>query len=106
MDVIANRGTPRHYDQGGAHTIYDHLACFGQDHEAELVLHDFDAEFAYKSGTSVFFSGKALEHSVKKWPAEKERLVIAHYVTDNVQDRLKLARPLLPTQLGWWSKYR
>jgi hypothetical protein len=48
------------------------------------VLHNFDAELAYKSEISVLFSGKALEHSVKKWSAQKDRLVIAHCVTDDV----------------------
>jgi hypothetical protein len=102
MDVIANRVTPPHRDRGGATSFYDHLVSFGQDHDAVLLLDDFHAEFAYKPGTSVLFSGKVLTHSVPKW-SEGERLVIAHYAKDNVQERLNVARPLLPTQLGWWS---
>lgn len=102
MDIIANRVTPKHYDKGGAFSFYDHLVSLGQDHDAELWLHDFQAEFAYKPGTSVLFSGKVLAHSVPEW-SEGERLVIAHYAKDDVQDRLNIATPSLPTQLGWWS---
>ena len=105
IDVVANRLTPEHYDKGGAITRYDHLVSFGQDHKAELVFHDFDAEFAYKPGTSVLFPGKVLAHLVPMWTVGKERVVMAHYVRDSVLNRLKLARPLLPTQSGWWSKY-
>ena len=104
MDIISNRLTPRHYDKGGALSFYDHLVSFGQGHDAQFLLHDFDAEFAYQSGTSVLFPGKVLAHSVPEWSGG-ERLVIAHYVKDNVQDRLGLSKPLLSTQLGWWSKY-
>jgi hypothetical protein len=105
IDVVANRLTPKHTDDGGAITFYDHLVSFGQDHEAELVLHDIDAEFAYKPGTSVLFSGKVLAHSVPMWSEGKERVMMAHYVKDSIQNRLEVARPLLPTQLGWWSRY-
>jgi hypothetical protein len=105
IDVIANRRTPKHCDKGGAPTLYDHLASFGQDHEAELLFPDFDAEFAYKPGTSVFFPGKALAHLVPEWTEGKERVVMAHYLRDAVQNKLELARPSLPTQLGWPSRY-
>jgi hypothetical protein len=104
MDVIVNRLTPQHYDKGGALSFYDHLVSFGQGHAAKLLVDELDAEFAYQSGTSVLFSGKVLAHSVPEW-SEGERLVIAHYSKDNVQDRLGVPRPFLPTQLGWWSKY-
>jgi hypothetical protein len=104
MDIIANRLTPQHCDKGGALSFYDHLISFGEGHNARLELEDLDADFAYQPGTSVLFSGKVLIHSVPAW-SEGERLVIAHYSKDNVHDRLGVARPLLPTQLGWWSKY-
>lgn len=104
MDIIANRITPKHCDQGGAVTYYDHLISFGQDHDAIFRLDDLDAEFPYLPGTSVLLSGKGLAHSVPEW-SKGERLVIAHYSKDEVQDRLGIARPSFPTQLGWWSKY-
>jgi hypothetical protein len=104
MDVIANQLTPWHYDNGGALSFYDHLVSFGQGHDAQFLLDDFHAEFAYQSGTSVLFPGKVLAHSVPEWSGG-ERLVVAHYSKDDVQDRLEVPRPFLPTQLGWWSKY-
>lgn len=105
MDVIANRITPEHCDLGGALSFYDHLVSFGQGHDAQFLLHEFDAKFAYQSGTSVLFPGKVLNHSVPQWSGG-ERMVIAHYAKDDVQDRLELRRPLLPTQLGWWSIFQ
>lgn len=104
MDVIANRITLDHCDKGGANTFYDHLVNFGPHDEAELHLPDLGAYFIYQPGTSVLFSGKALYHSVDKWQGG-ERMVIAHYAHDNIHDRLRVARPLLPTQMGLWYKY-
>jgi hypothetical protein len=105
MDVIANRITPTHYDQGGADSFYDHLVSFGQDHDAHFVVDDLHGKFAYQPGTSILFSGKVLGHSVPQW-SKGERMVIAHYTKDNVQERLRVARPLLPTQLNWLFNYR
>lgn len=104
MDVIANRITPRHYDQGGAVSFYDHLISLGEDHDACLLLDTLHGEFAYQAGTSALFPGKVLAHSVPEW-SRGERIVIAHYSKDDVQDRMQVPRPLLPTQLGWWSKH-
>jgi hypothetical protein len=103
MDLIVNRETPLHYDQGAANTFYDHLVSFGQHTGAHLVLEDIHADLEYEPGTSVLFSGSVFRHSVLKW--EGERLVMAHYTKENVYDRMKEAKPVLPTQLGWWSKY-
>jgi hypothetical protein len=52
--------------------------------------------FAYQPGTSIFFPGKVLAHLVSAW-SRGERMVIAHYAKDNMQDGLRLPRPLLPT---------
>lgn len=105
MDIIANRISPSHTDQGSATTFYDHLVSLGQDHDARLFLDTLQGEFQYKSGTSVLFPGKVFRHSVPEW-CGGERVVIAHYSKDGVHDRVNVARPLLPTQLGWWSKYQ
>lgn len=104
MDIIANRVSPPHTDRGGAVGFYDHLVCFGQDHDARLHLPELGGQFAYGPGTSVLFSGKALTHSVPEWSGG-ERLVIAHYAKDEVHCMLDVPRPSLPTQFGWWSKY-
>lgn len=103
LDLIANRLTPMHRDKGGANSFYDHLVSFGQHHDAYLCLEELNAQFAYQPGTSVLFSGTALQHSVTSWSGE--RVVIAHYAKDLVMERLGVARPSLPTQLGWWLKY-
>ena len=92
MDIIANRLTPEHCDRGGALSYYDHLISFGQGHNAKLLVNELQGEFAYQPGTSVLFTGKVLTHSVPKW-SEGERLVIAHYAKDDVQDRLGVSRP-------------
>jgi hypothetical protein len=105
MDIIANRVTKPHTDQGSATTFYDHLVSLGNDHDARLILDTLQGEFEYKSGTSVLFPGNTFLHAVPAWGGG-ERLVIAHYSKDGVHDRVNVARPSLPTQKGWWSKYR
>ncbi|HXB12563.1 MAG TPA: hypothetical protein VNZ45_11285, partial [Bacteroidia bacterium] len=62
----------------------------------QFLLYDFYAMFAYQPKTSIFFPGKVLAYSVSAW-SRGERMVIAHYAKDNMQDRLRLPRPLLPT---------
>lgn len=104
MDVVANRKSKEHMDLGGAISFYDHLVSFGQGHDAKLLLRELGAQFAYQSGTCALFSGKALAHEVEWWSGG-ERMVIAHYANDDILNRVKVARPLLPTQLGWWTKY-
>jgi hypothetical protein len=101
MDVILNRSTPPHCDSGSANTFYDHLVSLGQGHKATLGLDDLQAEFAYLPGTSVLFAGKVLKHSVPAWD-DGERVVITHYSKDEVHERLKVVKPSLPSQLGWW----
>jgi hypothetical protein len=104
MDVIANRTSPEHFDRGGAVTFYDHLVNFGQDHDARLCVDALKAEFVYRPGTSVLFTGKVFEHSVPHWSGG-ERMVIAHYSKDNVHLRLDVERPLLPNQADWCTRY-
>jgi hypothetical protein len=104
MDVIANRITPGHCDEGGADSYYDHLICLGHKHDARFCLDDLEGTFAYPPGTSILFSGKGLAHSVPEWSGG-ERMVIAHYTKDAIHDRMGVARPVLPTQSSWWSEY-
>jgi hypothetical protein len=104
MDVIANRLSPPHYDESGTKNFFDHLISFGEGHNAKLYIEEFHSTFNYQPGTSVLFSGKVLKHSVSEWSGG-ERVVIAHYGKDDVQAKLEVARPSLPTQLGWWSKH-
>jgi hypothetical protein len=107
MDVIANRTSPEHYDRGGAFTFYDHLVNFGQDHDARLCLDALKADFVYRPGTSVLFTGKdrkVFKHSVPLWSGG-ERMVIVHYSKDDVHYRLDVERPLLPNQANWCTRY-
>lgn len=104
MDVITNRVTPPHCDQGGAVSFYDHLVSLGTEHDANLHLNDLHAQLAYPPGTSLLFTGKVLMHEVPKWSVG-ERWVLTHYAKDDVQERLGVARPALPSQLSWWNKY-
>ncbi|KAF8141808.1 hypothetical protein EV363DRAFT_1100765, partial [Boletus edulis] len=104
LGVIANRETPKHCDPGGAYSFYDHLVSLGSGHDAVLQLHDVQAELAYPAGTSVLFTGKVLAHEVPKWSGG-ERLVLAHYAKDDLQDHVGVARPLLPSQIVWWGRH-
>jgi hypothetical protein len=103
LDIVANRATIPHRDAGGANTFYDHLVNLGWDNDVELCLEELNGKFAYAPGTCVLFSGAALTHSVAAH--SKERVVLAHYSNEKVQGRLGVARPVLPTQLGWWIEH-
>lgn len=102
MDIIVNRITPPHVDAGGASSFYDHLLSLGQGHSTTLDLEDLDVQFAYPPGTSAFLTGRVLTHSMSHWVGD-EQVVIAHYSKDDVHDRLGIARPSLPTNIGWWN---
>ncbi|KAI9455740.1 hypothetical protein HD554DRAFT_2331554 [Boletus coccyginus] len=71
LDVIANRVTPRHCNQGGASSFYDHL------------FPDLQAELAYPPGTSALFTGKVLAHEVPKW-SQGERNGLLDQISGNV----------------------
>jgi hypothetical protein len=103
LDLVANRETPAHLDRGGDKTYFDHLVNLGRDEDAKLCLDELKAQFAYRPGTSVLFSGSALTHSVAK--CSKERVVIAHYSNKKVQERLGVEKPVLPIKLGWWTEH-
>jgi hypothetical protein len=49
--------------------------------------------------------GENLPEKLAGGENQPERLAIAHYAKDGIQDRVGVARPLLPTQLGWWNGY-
>lgn len=104
MEVIVNQITKVHTDSGGARVFYDHLLSLGSEHDAILKLDDLHASFQYQAGTSIFLTGRSLTHSVPAWTSG-ERIVLTHYAKDAVLHRVKIGRPRLPTQLGWWSKF-
>ncbi|KIJ58338.1 hypothetical protein HYDPIDRAFT_67266, partial [Hydnomerulius pinastri MD-312] len=76
IDIIANRITPRHQDQGSCAEAYDLLVSIGEGHDARLDLCDFKASIGYGPGTLVFLTGRVLRHSVAKW-SRGERIVVA-----------------------------
>jgi hypothetical protein len=104
MDLIVNRSTPPHLDAGGGRSYYDLLLSLGDNNGAMFCLNDVDAQLDYSPGTAVFFTGGVLKHSVSTWTGG-ERVAIAHYSKDLILDRLGIARPILPTQLGFLDKF-
>ena len=83
-----------HRDKGGAAETYDLLLSASVNHDARLQLSDLDTSLSYSSGTVVMMCERALLHEVHEWE-KGERICLAHYVHDNVHQRLGLPRP------GW-----
>ena len=94
--IISNRVTPAHRDMGAAPMVYDLLTCVGTYTHSVLHVHDLGARFHYTPGNVVALCGKVLLHEVKSWQGG-ERLCIAHYMRDNVHNRLGVPRPGWPT---------
>ena len=84
-------------------SLYIDLAPLGEG-SPELHLTDVGAQLTYRPGTLVFLTGRVLEHEVPEWEGG-ERVVIMHYMKDLVHNRLGVPRPLVPSQLFWWSKF-
>lgn len=100
IDIVVNRETPIHQDQGGTPQGYDALISLGVDHNARLELPDVGASFKYGPGCCVYLAGKVLRHGVPKWEGG-ERWALIHFVNDAVLDRLSTPRPSLPTLLNY-----
>lgn len=92
IEVIANRMTPIHRDAHAAPPVYDFLVSAGTHTEAWLDLPDVNARVEYKPCTVIAVCGKALRHGVAGWVGG-ERICIAHFIRDNVHNRLQLPRP-------------
>jgi len=95
LQVIVNRKTPGHRDQGAAPMVYDLLTCAGTYTHSVLQVRDLGARFYYNPGTVIALCGKVLLHEVKNWEGG-ERICIAHYMRDNVHQCLGLRRPFWP----------
>ena len=87
--VISNRRTLFHRDQGGWPACFDLLAAMGTYQTSELLCPDIGARFVYNPGTVIPICGKLLRHGVFEWEGG-ERLCYAHYMRNNVHDRLGL----------------
>ena len=92
IQVIVNRVTPAHRDTGGCAQAYDLLVSAGTHTSANIHIHDVQANMTYSPGTVVLVCGRVLRHEVSTWHGG-ERICIAHYIHDNVHERLGLPRP-------------
>lgn len=92
IQVIVNRVTPSHRDSGAAASMYDLLVSAGTHQSATLGLGDVKANLTYKPGTVVLVCGRVLRHEVANWNLG-ERICMAHFMRDNVHERLGLPRP-------------
>lgn len=92
IGIIVNRVTPAHRDRGACSPVYDLLASLGTHSNARLSLPDVHAQLSYKPGTIVLVCGRVLRHEVTSWEGG-DRVCWAHYMRDNVHNRLELPRP-------------
>ncbi|MDT7543746.1 MAG: hypothetical protein QOE33_3659 [Acidobacteriota bacterium] len=92
IGVIVNRVTPSHRDKGSCPQCYDLLLSMGTHTSARLKLSDVQAELSYRPGTIVLVCGRVLRHAVESWEGG-DRICCAHYVRDNVHNRMELPRP-------------
>jgi hypothetical protein len=92
IQAIVNRITPSHRDTGAAPSMFDLLVSAGTHRNANLRLGDVKANLSYKPGTVVLVCGRVLKHEVADWKLG-ERICMAHFMRDNVHQRLGLPRP-------------
>lgn len=93
LEVIANRKTPFHRDVHSAPAMYDFLVSAGNHNGTWFSLPDIKTKLLYNPGTVTAICGKVLRHAVLKWQAGKDRLCIAHFMRDQVHERLSIPRP-------------
>ena len=92
IEVIVNRITPPHRDSQAAPPVYDLLVSAGTHEEAWFDLPDIQTRLSYNPCTVVALSGKVLRHGVAGWVGG-ERICLAHFIRDNIHNRLNLPRP-------------
>lgn len=90
ITVICNRKTPTHRDKGGRPEWFDILVSAGSHTSAHLDLPDLSAQLLYTPGTTIAICGKLFRHGVQTWEGG-ERLCYAHYLRNNVLNRLSIA---------------
>ena len=97
IQVIVNRLTPAHRDQGGFPTSYDLLLSLGTHKEARMNLRELGATFRYTPGCVMFLSGKVLLHECMSWSGG-DRICVTHFIKDTVHERCSVQRPRWPTE--------
>ena len=95
MQVIVNRTTPPHRDNGGCPTHYDLLVSSGMHQGTKFEVEELGVSLSYSPGTMVSLCGKGFFHQVHQWKGD--RVCIAHFIKDTVHDRLDFQRPGWPT---------
>lgn len=92
--LISNCNTPLHRDNNSQGTWFDFLTTIGEYNSGStLQLDNIDMELEYDSGTMVALLGKIIRHGTSELVGN--RICIAQYMQDNVQDRFKIQAP------GW-----
>lgn len=97
LQVISNRETPLHRDNGSMASWFDVLVTVGPYKSAKFCLPGVGLPCRYDSGTMMALSGRVLQHGVTD--IEGERICIANYMRKNVQERVE-------TSLAGWSYLR
>jgi len=92
IEAIVNRSTPAHRDPGASSSTFDLLVSAGTHTSSSIHIYDVNANLEYQPGTIVLLCGRVLKHEVLSWNGG-ERICIAHYMWDNVHQRLNLPRP-------------
>jgi hypothetical protein len=93
--IISNRTTPVHRDNSARPQWYDLLASFGTYGYGEMKLPGIGVTLKYPAGTLVALCGKLLQHEVLE--VVGNRVCLAHYMRDNVHERLNIPAP------GWMT---
>ncbi|KII89585.1 hypothetical protein PLICRDRAFT_61359, partial [Plicaturopsis crispa FD-325 SS-3] len=86
--IISNRETPIHRDNFSRAEWYDLLATVGRYRNAVMEIPVAGLRLDYSGGTLVGIAGRILSHGVSR--ADGERLCLAFYMRDNVQERMEV----------------
>ena len=97
IQVIVNRQTPCHRDQGAFPTSYDLLLSLGTHSDARMTLREIGASFLYTPGSVMVLSGKVLLHECMSWSGG-ERICVSHFIKDSVHERCAVQRPNWPIE--------
>jgi len=94
IELLVNRSTGLHHDTGGSWTMHDVLASFGSGHDAVFHIHELGADICFPPGSLIMLLSKMFQHSAD-WTIG-ERICVAHFMKDQVHDRVGVASPRLP----------
>lgn len=94
VQIISNRNTPIHRDNGTELPWLDMLATLGPYDQAKFHLPSAGLTLQYLSGTVIGLCGRLLRHGVSE--INGERICVAYYMRSNVQRRVA-------TELAQWN---